>query len=108
MTPLRIALVAEDYYPQLGGVPEHVHNELPHDRVVCVERITNPRKIFVISAFILLEHVKDRIIRATEADCWTEFISFAGVVQDNIQNYFDSSAVKALDHFTEFEHLLRG
>ena len=26
MTPLRIALVAEDYYPQLGGVPEHVHH----------------------------------------------------------------------------------
>ena len=26
MTPLRVALVAEDYYPQLGGVPEHVHN----------------------------------------------------------------------------------
>jgi len=23
---LRIALVAEDYYPQLGGVPEHVHH----------------------------------------------------------------------------------
>jgi len=23
---MRIALVAEDYYPQLGGVPEHVHN----------------------------------------------------------------------------------
>lgn len=26
MNPLRIALVAEDYYPQLGGVPEHVHH----------------------------------------------------------------------------------
>src|SRR2546428_4115668 len=25
-TRMRIALVAEDYYPQLGGVPEHVHN----------------------------------------------------------------------------------
>src|SRR5439155_665436 len=24
--PVRVALVAEDYYPQLGGVPEHVHN----------------------------------------------------------------------------------
>ena len=24
--PLRIALVAEDYYPQLGGIPEHVYN----------------------------------------------------------------------------------
>src|ERR1041384_8665451 len=24
--PLRVALVAEDYYPQLGGVPEHVHH----------------------------------------------------------------------------------
>ena len=24
--PLRVALIAEDYYPQLGGVPEHVHN----------------------------------------------------------------------------------
>ena len=23
---MRIALVAEDYYPQLGGVPEHVHH----------------------------------------------------------------------------------
>jgi phosphatidylinositol alpha-mannosyltransferase len=26
LTPLRVALVAEDYYPQLGGVPEHVHH----------------------------------------------------------------------------------
>src|SRR5947209_7376072 len=26
MSPLRIGLVAEDYYPQLGGVPEHVHH----------------------------------------------------------------------------------
>jgi len=26
VTPLRVALVAEDYYPQLGGVPEHVHH----------------------------------------------------------------------------------
>ena len=26
MRPLRVALVAEDYYPQLGGVPEHVHH----------------------------------------------------------------------------------
>src|SRR2546426_7835633 len=23
---MRIALIAEDYYPQLGGVPEHVHH----------------------------------------------------------------------------------
>src|SRR5256885_6318664 len=23
---MRIALVAEDYYPQVGGIPEHVHN----------------------------------------------------------------------------------
>src|SRR6059036_3699253 len=27
---MRIALVAEDYYPQLGGVPEHVHNLALH------------------------------------------------------------------------------
>ena len=26
MSPLRVALIAEDYYPQLGGVPEHVHH----------------------------------------------------------------------------------
>src|SRR6058998_805614 len=24
--PMRIALVAEDYYPQMGGVPEHTHH----------------------------------------------------------------------------------
>jgi hypothetical protein len=23
---MRVALVAEDYYPQLGGVPDHVHH----------------------------------------------------------------------------------
>ena len=23
---MRIALIAEDYYPQLGGIPEHVHH----------------------------------------------------------------------------------
>ena len=26
MRPMRIALIAEDYYPQRGGVPEHVHH----------------------------------------------------------------------------------
>src|SRR2546428_11915743 len=29
---MRVALVAEDYYPQLGGVPEHVHH-LAHELI---------------------------------------------------------------------------
>jgi phosphatidylinositol alpha-mannosyltransferase len=42
---MRIALVAEDYYPQLGGVPEHVHHlalqlrEWGHDAHVVTSRM---------------------------------------------------------------------
>ncbi len=45
---MRIALVAEDYYPQLGGVPEHVHH-LAHELIrrghsvaVITSRISSP------------------------------------------------------------------
>ena len=47
MSPLRIALVAEDYYPQLGGVPEHVHNlatqlqALGHEPTVVTSHMRN-------------------------------------------------------------------
>src|SRR2546426_797650 len=42
---MRIALIAEDYYPQLGGVPEHVHhlalqlNAWGHDATVITSRM---------------------------------------------------------------------
>src|SRR2546430_5030306 len=42
---MRIALIAEDYYPQLGGVPEHVHhlalqlNAWGHDTTVITSRM---------------------------------------------------------------------
>jgi phosphatidyl-myo-inositol alpha-mannosyltransferase len=45
MSPLRIALVAEDYYPQLGGVPEHVHHlareldSLDHSTTIVTSRM---------------------------------------------------------------------
>src|SRR5438034_247475 len=42
---MRVALIAEDYYPQLGGVPEHVHhlalqlNAWGHDTTVITSRM---------------------------------------------------------------------
>ena len=54
MRPLRIALVAEDYYPQLGGVPEHVHNlareleALGHHAIIVTSNMKEP--VSVISA----------------------------------------------------------
>ena len=47
---LRIALVAEDYYPQLGGVPEHVHhlalelNRRGHSVTVVTSRMRGPHR----------------------------------------------------------------
>lgn len=47
---MRIALIAEDYYPQLGGVPEHVHNlalqfrERGHDVAVVTSRMRGPHR----------------------------------------------------------------
>ena len=47
MSPLRIGLVAEDYYPQLGGVPEHVHHlareldNLGHNTTIVTSHMRN-------------------------------------------------------------------
>ena len=47
---LRIALVAEDYYPQLGGVPEHVHhlalelNRRGHAATIVTSRMRGPQR----------------------------------------------------------------
>src|SRR5256886_12911525 len=47
MSPLRIGLVAEDYYPQLGGVPEHVHHlareldSLGHNTTIVTSHMRN-------------------------------------------------------------------
>jgi len=47
MSPLRIGLVAEDYYPQLGGVPEHVHHlareldKLGHNATIVTSHMRN-------------------------------------------------------------------
>ena len=46
---MRIALVAEDYYPQLGGIPEHVHhlalelNGRGHETIVITARMGESR-----------------------------------------------------------------
>jgi phosphatidylinositol alpha-mannosyltransferase len=50
MSQLRIGLIAEDYYPQLGGVPEHVHHlareldALGHSTLIITSNMRNAGK----------------------------------------------------------------
>lgn len=53
---MRIALVAEDYYPQLGGVPEHVHH-------LAGELLARGHEATVVTARMLGRHVDPPFVR---------------------------------------------
>jgi len=53
---MRIALVAEDYYPQMGGVPEHVHH-------VAVELNRRGHTAIVVSPHMRGAHDDDPFVR---------------------------------------------
>ena len=58
MNPLRIALVAEDYYPQLGGVPEHVHECAAARVVIPLRRPARSLNVAVAGAIALAEALR--------------------------------------------------
>src|SRR2546427_437813 len=68
---MRIALVAEDYYPQLGGVPEHVHNlalqlnAWGHTAAV----VTSHMGDYPDAAFVVVGAVVEENARYLHADC---------------------------------------
>jgi phosphatidylinositol alpha-mannosyltransferase len=53
---VRIALVAEDYYPQLGGVPEHVHN-------LALQLIAWGHRVTIVTSHMRGDHRDDAFVR---------------------------------------------
>jgi len=86
-------------------VTEHKHDELSDDGMACVERIPGTGKVLVVAAAVLLQHIEDRILNATQADRGSRFISLRRVVQHDIQDDLNTGAVKGLDYLSEFQGL---
>ncbi len=53
---MRIALIAEDYYPQLGGVPEHVHN-------LALQLRARGHEVAVVTSHMRGAHDDDEFVR---------------------------------------------
>src|SRR5579864_6881791 len=87
-------------------VTKHIPNELPHNGMICVKRVANSRKVFIVSEAVLLQHVEDRVLNTAQRNRGSQLICLGRVVQDDIQDHFNACAVKSLDHLSEVLDLL--
>ena len=87
-------------------VTKHIPDELPHDGMICIKRIANARKVLVVSAPVLFQHIEDRVLNTAQRNRGPEFISLGCVIQHNVQNHFDPGAMKRFDHLSELLDLL--
>lgn len=81
-------------------IAEALDDEVFHDGVVAIHRIAAARIIGIFSA--RFEHVIDGVIESAKSDGRSAFVSFAAVVEDDVENDFDLRFVKGLYHRTEF------
>ena len=81
-------------------IAEAFDDEVLHDGVVAIHRIAASRIIGIFSA--IFEHVIDGVIESAECDGRSAFVSFAAVVEDDVENDFDLRFVEGLHHRSEF------
>jgi hypothetical protein len=85
-----------------------VNDHAAHDWMIGVQRVAGSTEIRVLSA-IGLQNVIAKVVDAAKAECRPVYIVFRRVIEDHIENYFDSGAMQSLDHIAEFIHrALRG
>ena len=77
-----------------------------HNRVIRVDCVSSAGKI-AIEMLIVRQHIKDVVIDSAETEC-RALVRFPlrRVVEHQVQNHLNASAVECLDHFLEFMLLL--
>ncbi len=85
-------------------VAEAMENHFPNDGVIAVDRISTPGIIFIVP-FVVFQHVVNRILKPFKAQDWSTVVSFAGMVEDDIQDDFNSCFMQGLNHLLEFNNL---
>src|SRR5262249_14434468 len=72
--------------------------------MVAVDGVAAARKIKVFA--IGAEHVIKLVIEAAEGVGAATIVSFSGVIEHDIQNYFQARGVKGADHLAKFVDLI--
>src|SRR5678815_2503689 len=84
------------FYP----IAKAVHYHPPDDRMIGVEGVSSAAVIGVTRA-ILFKNVIGTVVQAAKTQGWPVLIAFGCVVEDNVENDFDTRPVQRLDHIPE-------
>ncbi len=91
----------------MDPVSQAMKNHFADDGVVAVDGVSATRIVFVI-AFVVFQHVIDGVFQTLEAQDRSSLVAFASVIENDIQDDFDSRFVQSFDHLFEFGHLGAG
>ena len=84
-------------------VPQAVEHQLPHDRVVAVERVAAAAEVVVVA--FRREHVVRRVVEPAERDRRAAFVAFGRVVEHDVEHHLDAVLVQLLDQRLELVDL---
>ena len=82
-------------------IAQAILDQPAHDRLVGVQRVA-AAGIVGVMRFVLLENVVKVIGQAAIAQRRPTMAALRGVIEDHIENDFDSGAVERLDHVAKF------
>src|SRR6516162_1523159 len=98
----RRKIEAEAVHMHLGHpVTQAVQNEPAHDRLIGVERIATTTVIGV-TGLIVLKDVIEIIGQTAIARRWPGRAALRGVIEDDVEDNFESGAVERFDHIPKF------
>ncbi len=81
-------------------VPETEEDHLADNRVIAVDGVAASGEVAVMASAIF-QHVIDLVLQTFETQGGPEFVSFAGMVEDHIQDDFDACLMQGSDHLLE-------
>src|SRR4051794_18696470 len=71
-----------------------------------IQAVTGACEIEVEPGIFRVQPVVGEIIDAPETKCWSEMISFRGMIINHVENHFDAGTVQAANHRFELVDLL--
>ncbi len=85
-------------------VAQGVEDEVADDRVRRVDRLPRAGEV-AIEALVGVQPVVDRVVDAPEPHRRSQLVAFARVVEDHVEDHFETRPVKGADHLLELQHL---
>src|SRR5215208_2862079 len=71
-----------------------------------IQAVTSTCKIEVEPGVVRLQPIIGKIVDPAKTECWSEMISFRGMIINHVENQFDAGGVQAAYHRFELGDLL--